>query len=379
MTSLRAAAIALACCALVGCKDDPDPPTGGCEELEDIGFAGEVTHEQVAIDWEAVRGGGSASDLLEFGVPRDLESLLLVVEAGESFTAIGTLRQGDVVYLDNEADPFGETAPYFHTLNPAGAVALPANEDSSIAPGCTTIQGVSDEDLSARRGILHIVSRRRPAGGSLHVTVVVVGDTDLGEVTVEELRDEMALVFSDAGIDSRIEIAAVPGPAFVNAEGAGAAAVRASYVPADELQILVYLIQGFADEPFTLGFAAGIPGPNGVVGTVSSGVIVAVDAHIDDEGFLDPVLLAETASHEVGHQIGLFHTTEDTGDIFDEIGDTPECDVSFDLDEDGELTAEECEFADGQNLMFWLSALEFSQRTLSTAQRRLIQLSPVTR
>lgn len=375
-----ALSVALALVALAGCKDDPPPPTPlDCSGLADLGVAGEVVHETATVTWTNT-GRGSETEELLVSIPPDLESLTLVVETGESYTAIGTLRQEGVSYLDGRADPFGETAPYFHTLGQAGAVALPANEDSAIGPGCALVQGISDESLGGRTGTLHFVTRRRAAGGTLHLSLVRVGATELGEVTMDEIGTEVAAVFTEAGIDTDIELVDVDGPAFVEAEGVAAGVVRSSYRPADPLRIVVYLIQAFSDEPFTLGFAAGIPGPNGVTGTVSSGVLISYDAHIDDEGFILPTMLAETIAHEVGHQVGLFHTTEAEGSEFDAIGDTLECPRRmFDADGDGELTAEECETAGGDNLMFWLSALEFSQRELSPTQRRLLELSPVTR
>ena len=40
---------------------------------------------------------------------------------------------------------------------------------------------------------------------------------------------------------------------------------------------------------------------------------------------LDAQLLGETAAHEMGHQLGLFHTTESGGTEFDILTDTAEC------------------------------------------------------
>ena len=130
---------------------------------------------------------------------------------------------------------------------------------------------------------------------------------------------------------------------------------------------------------YELGIAAGIPGPNGIPGTAASGVMVSVDTHLDGDGeTLLTDLMGETMAHEVGHQLGLFHTTEDTGTEHDPIGDTPECDVEYDLDGDGELTAEECEAAGGRNFMFWTSA-EFAQFEMSPIQAMVLRDSVIAR
>ena len=46
------------------------------------------------------------------------------------------------------------------------------------------------------------------------------------------------------------------------------------------------------------------------------------------EATLDAQLLGETAAHEMGHQLGLFHTTESGGTQFDILSDTLECQKS---------------------------------------------------
>ncbi len=55
-----------------------------------------------------------------------------------------------------------------------------------------------------------------------------------------------------------------------------------------------------------LGNAAGIPGSMGDANSWN-GVLASLDAHVSG-ATLDSQLLGETAAHEMGHQLGLFHT-----------------------------------------------------------------------
>ncbi|HEX5657789.1 MAG TPA: hypothetical protein VFX59_11370, partial [Polyangiales bacterium] len=96
-----------------------------------------------------------------------------------------------------------------------------------------------------------------------------------------------------------------------------------------------------------IGIAGGIPGPLGLHGTERSGLALAADLMGDMVG-ADQVLL-----HEIAHYLGLFHTSESSGSILEPLADTPECDKSFDSNEDGVLGTDECEGHGAENLMFW--------------------------
>jgi len=96
-----------------------------------------------------------------------------------------------------------------------------------------------------------------------------------------------------------------------------------------------------------VGIAGGIPGVLGLHGTERSGVALAIDqmGELDDG---DLVLL-----HELGHFLGLFHTTESSGTVLDPLADTAECTSAEDKDEDRELSTDECWDEGADNLMFW--------------------------
>lgn len=100
------------------------------------------------------------------------------------------------------------------------------------------------------------------------------------------------------------------------------------------MSVNVFLVELFAG-----GLTGGIPGPPGWFDTWANGTAVALRGSGNETG----IMLA----HELGHYLGLRHTTETTGGRHDPIGDTPDCEVG--------TAADQC--PDFGNLMFPLTQL----------------------
>ena len=135
----------------------------------------------------------------------------------------------------------------------------------------------------------------------------------------------------------------------------------------------------------SLGNAAGIPGSMGIANSWN-GVLISLNAH-KSGSTLESQLLGETAAHEMGHQLGLFHTTESGGTEFDILTDTAEClnstkDVFV---RNGIMSAEECEGYGAENVMFWRPWTRESrsagkkQETLSSHQQHVLKYSPIAK
>jgi hypothetical protein len=130
-----------------------------------------------------------------------------------------------------------------------------------------------------------------------------------------------------------------------------------------------------------LGVATGIPGSMKMANSWN-GVLNFLTPHATGST-LNSQLLGETVAHEMGHQLGLFHTSESVGTVFDILSDTPECAISRDSDSSGKVSAEECDGYGGDNLMFWTAwssssqAAGKKQETLSSYQQYVLKYSPI--
>ena len=130
-----------------------------------------------------------------------------------------------------------------------------------------------------------------------------------------------------------------------------------------------------------LGVAGGIPGSMRIANSWN-GVLNFLTPHATGTT-LNVQLLGETAAHETGHYLGLFHLTEKGGTSFDILSDTPECAISHDSDSDGEVSAEECDGYGAENIMFWTAwssssqAAGKKQETLSSYQQHVLRYSPI--
>lgn len=124
------------------------------------------------------------------------------------------------------------------------------------------------------------------------------------------------------------------------------------------------------DIELVLGTAGNIPGPWGVHGSVQSGIGLNGDAIIEAMRFIPAEV---TMVHELGHFLGLFHTTETDGSVFEPLEDTPVCDT--DTNGDGFFEPSECPIA-GENIMFWGPIMATS---LSAEQRDAMQNALIVR
>ena len=172
----------------------------------------------------------------------------------------------------------------------------------------------------------------------------------------------------------------------------------------------LFFVQDFQNAGTTpgnaiVGLDGTIPGPSSVNGTVKSGAVVnagsihagACGAAFSPSCGADE--LAYIAAHEGGHWLGLYHTTEATGDSFDTLDDTPSCKCELCTTSASDrancygsnpkvtantvklMGAELCAQATtacggSDDLMFWLFDPGFAKGKLSPEQAQTMKLNP---
>jgi hypothetical protein len=137
----------------------------------------------------------------------------------------------------------------------------------------------------------------------------------------------------------------------------------------DLLSVNVFFVRGFSGEMFsTLGVAPGIPGVMGIHGEVGTGLIFSASSLGSANGNRQ---VGQVLAHEVGHYLGLEHTTEIAVDRnYDHLDDTPECPG---ISRDGLQTC-----PDYSNLMFPIAVYR-DRALISRDQALVIQSNPQVR
>jgi hypothetical protein len=351
-------------------------------DAPELGMAGEYSVATIAVEWEQCPDGSGPAfaPFIHAAIPADTVSFAVTVDADSETTGIAKLRLGDRDFIEPSA--FGEE-PFFHyPLDwAASTVVFPIDDETRLAgDSCVSLLPVADASLVGEAGRVHLVSRRRAEASFIDLNLVLVEGTDVTEAQLRETAQVVADVYAAGQTahigDVNVVTTNVVG-AKINSEGSEIDQLRALDLGTSQQSINVFFVADFTDDPGTLGFAGGIPGPIALHGTAASGVMIAVDSHRDEDEALDTQTMGETLAHELGHQLGLFHTTEPDGSSFDNLADTPECPLDNDSDGDGELSAEECADLDGSYVMFWISGI--SQQRISPSQAAVLSASPVTR
>ena len=280
--------------------------------------------------------------------------------------AVGTYR----VFID-----LGENAP----LQRATVLfkTAPTNIDqSSQTLDLNVWLAHGDAAMTDRAFTTHIDQRFREVfDGVLQPHRLSVGEV---EVYVADVEERAAYAVIDEHDDEQI-----------------ANACRAMMSRVDGLRALnvVYVETLVSEEGGSAGFSP-VPGTilereatNACVFVGDTAFVVAPEEGF--EQFMVDELHAATVLHEGGHFMSLEHPSEITGDNFDHIDDTPECDVAtYDGRNDkwtgepgvrdGDVTDYECGFDGGaDNILFYSGVIEFAPFTLSPDQAWVLRRHPL--
>jgi len=257
---------------------------------------------------------------------------------------------------------------------------LPMSASLTPKAGCLVVTPAADGELQGEARLRFAARRDAATDAPLaELHVMIAEGANVSEAEVDAVVARMFALYEGSAAAPRLASArrftvAAPDGTRVRMSGPGLDAMRAAATdPSVPTAMRVLLVDDFVGGFGTLGFSTGIPGPVATPDTPASAVTLSLDAHRDRDGVLDTDLLGETIAHEVGHQIGLFHTTEAGGDSFDILDDTPECPAGrFDTNGDGQVSARECGDRDGENFMFWVTAGKNLEQDVISAEQGLV-------
>lgn len=342
-------------------------PTTNCQEATLIEAGGDLTSVVVPFTWSGqVEGVSFTLDPIMISLADSLDSVSISVEDEALDTGLTWTLNDQPLRTVNEASAATGVLPYHYASEPeAGCIAVwPLVEGERL--------DVEAQLLIAARGSLDDSGVTL----SLDVNVIVVGETDITEAELESIFSIANELYAlNEGPQIRIaEIFQAEGDSLIPSEGDEVNDLRQRAFGSDLRALNVYVIDDFTEGDGTLGIAGGVPGPNGVALTAASGLIVALEPHFteDEEGdfALDEQLIGSTIAHELGHQLGLDHTTESDGSTRSAITDLESCAYeSLGLSDPSECP-------DGRNLMFWSSGDE-SQSQLSPEQVFVLNHNPI--
>lgn len=390
-----------------------------CEEAPTVGRPDGTEVRRYQRSLRTAGDGTLTGDPVAVLLPDDVLGVSITVDGGPAITAATRVTLDGRTVLDLHADPgFAQrrarvrpddvatdttgpdtfvasdtgwvgpvldgswTTPFYLQPVPAFTLTMPVSDATVPWAGCLLVTPGASGDAGVGEVVVHVATRRGSPEGPrvLDLAVITAGDTLVAEADLSSAlgRADALLRAADLSLGD-VARYAVDGPTRLPSSGEELGRVRATTLPgARGTAVPVILTEGFVDDPDTLGFAAGIPGPTVVHGTHGSAVVLSIAAHLDG-GRLDASLLGETLAHEVMHQLALFHTTEAGGGAFDDLDDTPRCPADrFDADGDGEVSAEECVDRDGQHAMFWISG-DLPQGRISAEQGRVLRRQPAAR
>jgi len=319
-----------------------------------------------------------------FVVPEDGISFLLSIFLGSNYDIkfLSLIDPEGTDILSDSSTPNLDNASSGDIGTPGYAnVLVPQSPSFRAKAGTWTFKAYTNDRVS-----IALRTGSTPSAATITIQPYITGTTwSAGDISVALIimkriysKNGITLTINDTITISDTQYAVVSGT-FINST------TSALVTQGSTDTVNLFFIEDYSGSwSGILGNAAGIPGSMGIANSWN-GVLNSLSAHASGTT-LDSQLLGETAAHEMGHQLGLFHTTESGGTVFDILTDTAEClNSTKDFNNNGKMSAEECEGYGGENLMFWTAWNTSSrsagkkQETLSSHQQHVLKYSPLAK
>jgi hypothetical protein len=364
-----------------------DSSVGICSIGEGGGGPPSVTLQSIG----SLRTGATRPEYpsFTFDVSRDGASFTIIVDSASRSAIVAvtkiTAPGGQVIF--DFFNPLGSSMKWNQSAGYGAAYLLFPNAPRlTLVPGTYEVQIGSNEALTANVSILH--KRQTGVIGDAGLPVVfwlprnryLSAQTAQSDPTFQQAWSRVAQLYAGIGISlGPVTYRDLTGG---NAQAYGVidseAEVQEMFKGAeasDGVGLNIFLVEQIALDPgagggSVLGIAAAIPGPPSYRGIRQGGVAAAL-------AFLRPaVLFADVLAHEVGHYLGLYHSSERDGKSHDPLLDTPECTVADDANGDAILSQSECGSRGATNVMFWATNEDLPKVSFSNDQRFVILRNP---
>jgi len=317
---------------------------GGCGKE---GTVVENLREDLNVTIYQTRISNGLSDRVQFEIPYGVESFLVEVRGKRGLyylTELVTPNGKDVIegakYTTRGAREVPGLVDWLYPNSPT----LTAEEGTYTI----TVRGVdafNGSNLNEDAEILIYTPEAKPADTcGIHLDFLV-DDEALGEATfsaaVDRIVEQIDRNYRQIGIkiaDYQVYRVNMQSSDINLGDGSAISIVDdvlKKTIPiraARENAVHVMLVRriGGSDNPTfdPAGYSMGLPGPY-AADRGTSAVLVSTELYADGSGSLDADGLASSLAHEIGHFLGLYHTSERNGADNDPIADTEECDSEF--------------------------------------------------
>lgn len=338
------------CLGIVACGDDDASSVNGsfskvARECTEVVYASSPFGNAAAVDRYS----------MDFVVPAGAQGFLISAYHRDSTTTLSSLVAPSGRTYDLTLGTLGQ----YHPAALANLAGIPVDVDRMMIPPSPAEADMFEIGRWELRGdstgskFCVSLALATGAGTTVDLTVYLVGIDGLAAVNaprhseLQDVFDRVTDIFGEAGMhidrsdiryidlddmESVVRFSILRG--FEDFQELLRLSTTSSSRSNDALRLNVFLIRGFSGNlpSGLLGVASGVPGAAGVHGTSDSGIVFGVEAFlgVETEGTAETAafdgnrFLGDVMAHEIGHYLGLFHTTEIRGGN-DPLDDTPGC------------------------------------------------------